>query len=110
MPLTPKGEEIKQALTEEYGEKKGEQVLYAGKNAGTFKGIDAPLDIKDDRGEYAEMLKPFHRSNDVHHVKVQDAVLNWGGGQNNNTILPGGEGDTPSMPEGAAEATGVDGK
>ena len=41
MPLTAKGEEIKSALAKEYGEKKGEQVLYAGKNAGTFTGIDA---------------------------------------------------------------------
>jgi len=49
MPLTHKGEEIKAALTKEYGEKKGEQVLYAGKNAGTFTGIDAKLDaiLKD---------------------------------------------------------------
>ena len=41
MPLTAKGEEIKSALTKEYGEKKGEQVLYAGKNKGTFTGIDS---------------------------------------------------------------------
>jgi hypothetical protein len=41
MPLTAKGEEIKSALQKEYGEKKGEQVLYAGKNKGTFTGIDA---------------------------------------------------------------------
>jgi len=40
MPLTHKGEEIKKALTKEYGAKKGEQVLYAGKNKGTFTGID----------------------------------------------------------------------
>jgi len=40
MPLTAKGEEIKSALQKEYGEKKGEQVLYAGKNKGTFTGID----------------------------------------------------------------------
>jgi len=41
MPLTAKGEEIKAALVKEYGEKKGEQVLYAGKNKGTFTGIDS---------------------------------------------------------------------
>jgi len=40
MPLTGKGEEIKSALTKEYGAEKGEQVLYAGKNKGTFTGID----------------------------------------------------------------------
>lgn len=47
MPLTAKGEEIKSALTKEYGEKKGEQVLYAGKNKGTFTGIDADLSKPD---------------------------------------------------------------
>jgi hypothetical protein len=40
MPLTAKGEEIKSALTKEYGAEKGEEVLYAGKNKGTFTGID----------------------------------------------------------------------
>lgn len=41
-PLTPKGEEIKEAMKETYGsEKKAEQVLYASKNAGTITGIDA---------------------------------------------------------------------
>jgi hypothetical protein len=40
MPLTAKGTEIKAALTKEYGEEKGESVLYAGKNKGTFTGID----------------------------------------------------------------------
>ena len=44
MPLTRKGEEIKAALAKEYGEKKGERVLYAGKNKGTFSGIDAQTD------------------------------------------------------------------
>jgi len=43
MPLTAKGEKIKSALEKEYGSKKGEQVLYAGKNAGTFTGIDAAV-------------------------------------------------------------------
>ena len=43
MPLTSKGKEIKAALTKEYGAEKGERVLYAGKNAGTFTGIDKAL-------------------------------------------------------------------
>jgi hypothetical protein len=41
MPLTAKGAKIKSALTKEYGEKKGEEALYAGENAGTFTGIDS---------------------------------------------------------------------
>jgi hypothetical protein len=43
MPLTAKGTEIKAALVKEYGEKKGEQVFYAGKNKGTFTGVDSKL-------------------------------------------------------------------
>ena len=39
--MTHKGEVIKKALTAEYGEKKGTEVLYAGQNAGTFTGIDS---------------------------------------------------------------------
>lgn len=49
MPLTQKGEEIKKNLEKEYGPKKAEQVLYAGKNAGTFTGIDAQRRANIDR-------------------------------------------------------------
>ena len=44
MPLTKKGETIKAALVKEYGEERGERILYAGKNKGTFTGIDAARD------------------------------------------------------------------
>ncbi len=44
MPLTEKGEKIKAALVKEYGKEKGERVLYAGKNTGTFTGIDSARD------------------------------------------------------------------
>jgi len=44
MPLTAKGEIILRALQQRYGAKKGESILYAGKNAGTFTGIDAASD------------------------------------------------------------------
>lgn len=40
MPLTPKGSKIKTAMTKEYGAKKGEQVFYASRNAGTIKGVE----------------------------------------------------------------------
>ena len=40
MPLTPKGKKIEKAMKDEYGDKKGEQVFYASKNAGKIKGID----------------------------------------------------------------------
>ena len=41
MPLTDKGAEIKGAMTDQYGEKKGEQVFYASKNKGTITGVDS---------------------------------------------------------------------
>lgn len=41
MPLTKKGAEIRQNLVAEYGEKRGTSILYAGKNSGTFTGIDS---------------------------------------------------------------------
>jgi hypothetical protein len=44
MPLTAKGQEILAALEKEYGPEKGKSVLYAGKNKGTFTGIDSAAD------------------------------------------------------------------
>lgn len=40
MPLTSKGEEIKENMEKEYGEKKGESVFYASRNKGTISGVD----------------------------------------------------------------------
>jgi hypothetical protein len=40
MPLTSKGEKIKSAMVEKYGEEKGEKVFYASKNKGTISGVD----------------------------------------------------------------------
>ena len=64
MPLTHKGEKIKKALEQEYGKKKGEQVLYAGKNKGTFTGIDSKDEIHSYmdavcRGDSGSMSKHF---------------------------------------------------
>lgn len=40
MPLTKKGSEIMENMKEEYDGKKGEEVFYASKNAGTIHGVD----------------------------------------------------------------------
>lgn len=40
MPLTDKGDKIMSSMKGEYGDKKGEQVFYATKNAGKIKGVD----------------------------------------------------------------------
>jgi hypothetical protein len=47
MPLTHKGQTIKAALQKEYGKEKGASILYAGKNKGTFTGIDAQSKYMD---------------------------------------------------------------
>jgi hypothetical protein len=153
MPLTAKGEKIKEAMTKEYGEKKGEQVLYASKNKGTISGIDEPKKPKTDESSEMELdltnpshMKFFKAAVKAGIVKIQpsgetakvpeswkekekksndarfgvdaisrateitpgpglDAVLNWATG--NYVTLPGGEGDTPTMPEAARKATGM---
>lgn len=40
MPLTVKGKKIMGEMKQEYGEKKGEQVFYASKNAGKIQGVE----------------------------------------------------------------------
>jgi len=47
MPLTAKGEKILASLEKEYGAEKAKEVLYAGKNKGTFTGIDSEEDDTD---------------------------------------------------------------
>lgn len=40
MPLTPKGRKIMSNMKSEYGDKEGESVFYASRNAGKIKGVD----------------------------------------------------------------------
>lgn len=40
MPKTEKGEKIYNAMVEQYGKEKGEEVFYASKSKGTIKGVD----------------------------------------------------------------------
>ena len=53
MPLTEKGEKIERAMEKEYGAKKGEQVFYASRNAGTIGGVDAPVPAPSGNGNYS---------------------------------------------------------
>ena len=55
MPLTSKGETIKAAMEKEYGKEKGEQVLYASKNAGTISGIDSARDDTPENFDPAQL-------------------------------------------------------
>jgi hypothetical protein len=47
--LTEKGDKIKSAMQEQYGEKKGESVFYASKNKGTITGVDSTTKISHTR-------------------------------------------------------------
>ena len=40
MPLTAKGQEILAGMKKQYGDKKGEEVFYASRNAGKITGVD----------------------------------------------------------------------
>ena len=40
MPLTNKGQKIKDSMRKRYGKKKGESVFYASQNKGTIKGVE----------------------------------------------------------------------
>ena len=54
-PLTKKGEEIMGSMKEQYGEKKGEQVFYASKNAGKITGVDA----QDEHIGFEKLVEKF---------------------------------------------------
>jgi hypothetical protein len=57
MPLTEKGEKIREAMHEKYGKEKGEEVFYASKNKGTISGVDAmPLTRIDELATKADAL------------------------------------------------------
>src|SRR5271157_2481841 len=68
MPLTSKGESIKEHMVKEYGEKKGEQVFYASKNAGKISGVDS-------MNEGSEGLKSYGDDkawkDDSHHHELE---------------------------------------
>lgn len=65
MPLTEKGKKIESSMKKEYGAKKGEQVFYASKNAGTISGVDSSDRVKSymdsvRRGD-GNAARNFHR-------------------------------------------------
>ena len=57
MPLTAKGEKIMSAMKAEYGDKKGEEVFYASKNAGKISGVEG---VKEDN--YAKLGRLVERA------------------------------------------------
>jgi hypothetical protein len=76
MPLSAKGEVLKSALTKEYGKEKGERVLYAGANSGTFTGIDSFNDacssLKDDCTAMMDACEKINRRMDAYCARRAD--------------------------------------
>jgi hypothetical protein len=61
MPLTSKGDKIMAAMKSKYGDKRGESVFYASKNAGTISGVESLAGKRNTREQcmkrFAESLK-----------------------------------------------------
>jgi hypothetical protein len=73
MPLTDKGEKIKGAMEEQYGEKKGEKIFYASKNKGTISGVDAMADYGHPVVEIAKRVDAMASRFDAFLVRRSDA-------------------------------------
>ena len=77
MPLTAKGQEILSNLEKEYGSaEKAKQVLYAGKNKGTFTGIDSRDDAANaTRGDSEDIHEVRDRVIDAACRSLQDSMI-----------------------------------
>ena len=77
MPLTAKGQEILSNLEKEYGSaEKAKQVLYAGKNKGTFTGIDSRDDAANaTRGDSEDIHEVRDRVVDAACRSLQDSMI-----------------------------------
>ena len=51
MPLTEKGQKIMSDMKSKYGEKEGERVFYASKNAGKISGVDDDAHVTSHPGK-----------------------------------------------------------
>jgi hypothetical protein len=77
MPLTTKGSKIKSALQKEYGAKRGESILYAGKNKGTFTGIDQDTPISSTIPNVSQMSSTGKTSFDAKTVDRIKRHKSW---------------------------------
>ena len=92
----------------------GVRDLSCGYNYELVEGDDGP-EMRNIRINHLAVVESGRAGNarivdslDERSRKALDDVLNWGGGENNETMLPGGEGDTP-MSESARESTAIEG-
>lgn len=73
MPLNKKGEEIKEAMEKEYGEKKGKEVFYASENKGTISGVTK----HEHAGKVMERHKEYesHEHREEHRAKEHESHM-----------------------------------
>jgi len=62
MPLTAKGEKIMASMKAEYGEKKGEQVFYASRNAGKITHVDPESAHPDNVAHHGHMVEHLQKA------------------------------------------------
>jgi hypothetical protein len=117
MPLTSKGEEIKEKMEHEYGSKKGEEVFYASKNKGTISGVDGVgMECADQPGispYYGDppldptSIAPPPNSNAEQPSSMAEPVDGSGAGfRDNSTFNPPPIGDAEMSPVDAFAAIG----
>ena len=108
MPLTEKGKEIMQAMKEQYGEEKGEQVFHASKNKGTISGVDNAADSKMHTTDAVSGLDNIANATRITHVgkdygpsfaskDAEPPTLNWAGGE--HAVTHQTQGETPDCPK-----------
>jgi hypothetical protein len=81
----------------------GQRQLSVGYNYKLEQDADGGLQMRNLVANHVALVEAGRAGN----AQIMDAALSWGGGVNNETILPGGEGDEP-MPAGAREAVAID--
>jgi hypothetical protein len=81
----------------------GERQLSVGYRYKLEQGADGGLEMRNLIANHVALVEQGRAGN----AQIMDAALSWGGGVNEETILPGGEGDEP-MSEGARKAVAID--
>lgn len=66
MPLTSKGQKIMSSMKSQYGDKKGEQVFYASRNAGKISGVDPESSKNGHQGSHLHKTEHHKRMGHTH--------------------------------------------
>lgn len=98
MPLTAKGTKIMASMKSQYGEKEGERVFYASKNAGKLTGVDDDAQHMGITAAEAEPVKKLVAECDALSARM-DAFENRGNQRKPKDVKPRTKDNMqPSMP------------